>query len=1493
MVLPTPPKTASEPPRTSSAADALTPLISTTYTSSDIQCYINGRRTVLRNPNPRWTLLDYIRAQSNLKGTKLGCGEGGCGACTVVLQVAEMHSGRKIIKHSAVNACLFPLIGIDGKHVITIEGIGNVGKPHALQQRIAKLHGSQCGFCTPGIVMSLYAVIRNAYDAETNKFRLGKPDIELQGHLDGNLCRCTGYKSILHAAKTFVVEDLKGEVSWTNDSPNISEDLESEKANTEFEQGGLDYGWNTASCGRPGGCCRDGNSSMGSKSQTSTPPTELASTLDDEPFSTVLDVSQNLDHHGAISGSTYAPPLKSKETQLSKAGVKAATDLECYPLASNDGISQFNMQEYVPDTELIFPPALWKHNSQPLCYGNEKKIWFRPTTIDQLVQLKHVYPSAKLVGGASEVQIEVRFQKYDFAVCVYVSDIPELKDTRLPVDSELDIAKEFVIAANTSLTELENICQIIYSKLGKRAMVLQALRKQLKYFAGRQIRNVASLAGNIATASPISDVNPVLLACGAILEMRNKTRGSWSIPFSKWAVAYRTTSLPPDAILTRIRIPFLISGMREVIKAYKQAKRKDDDIAIVTAAFRVRLDSDGNVEDACFVYGGMAPITKDAAESRDVVLSKCWASCETLDAALATLCRDFDLSYTVPGSMAHYRKTLALSLFFRFWNESISELGIGEVNADLVVEIERAISSGTRDDHNPFEQRVVGQQVPHLSALKQCTGEAQYIDDMSRQDRELYGGLVLSSKAHAKLLKVDWSMAMELPGVVGYIDKSSITEASNVWGSITKDEPFFAMDKVYHHGQVIGMVYADTALEAQAAARAVHIEYEELPVILTIDEAIETNSFFEHGRWLKKGFAVNDKIEEAWASCDRIFAGVTRIGGQEHFYLETNAALAIPSGEDGQMEIWSSTQNTMETQEFVSQVLGVSSNRVNARVKRMGGAFGGKESRSVPFACYVAIAAKKENRPVRIMLNRDEDMLLSGQRHPVQARWKVGVMEDGKLVALEADVYDNAGFSHDMSGAVMDRCITHFENCYQIPHVHLRGHVCKTNTHSNTAFRGFGAPQGMYFAETIMHRVAEELGMDVDELRRKNLYKIGEYTPFCQQIDEDWHVPMLLDQLAQSSNYAKRKVAVHNFNAHNRWKKRGISLIPTKFGLSFATALHLNQASANVRIFHDGSILLHHGGTEMGQGLYTKMCQIAAQELDVPLDSVYTQDSQTYQTPNASPTAASSGSDLNGMAVKDACEQLNERLQPYRDKLRKDTPFCSIVHAAYLDRVNLTANGFWKMPRVGYQWGVTDPAIAKPMYYYFTQGAAVSEVELDLLTGDHTVLRTDILMDVGNSINPAIDYGQIEGAFIQGLGLFTTEESLWTPSGQLYTRGPGTYKIPTFNSIPQIFNVSMLREDNDGNKLNWNHLRSVQSSKGIGEPPLFLGATVFFALREAVRAAREMNGVGREEDAEDGVWPLTSPATAEKLRLAVGDRLVKMARVERNEGERPFLIGVA
>ena len=547
-------------------------------------------------------------------------------------------------------------------------------------------------------------------------------------------------------------------------------------------------------------------------------------------------------------------------------------------------------------------------------------------------------------------------------------------------------------------------------------------------------------------------------------------------------------------------------------------------------------------------------------------------------------------------------------------------------------------------------------------------------------------------------------------------------------------------------------------------------------------------------------------MEEAFASADHVFEGVARMGGQEHFYLETNASIVIPKSEDGEVEVFASTQNPTETQTIVAQVTGVAANKVVVRVKRLGGGFGGKETRSMQLTGILAVGAKKAKAPVRCMLNRDEDIITSGQRHPFLGRWKVGVSKEGKLIALDADVFCNAGWSQDLSGAVVERALSHIDGVYKIPNVHVRGRLCKTNTVSNTAFRGFGGPQGMFICESMMSEVADRLGMSVDKLREINLIYEGERTHF-NQILPDYHVPQMLKAVREEADFETRRAAVDAFNQRHRYKKRGLALIPTKFGISF-TAIFLNQAGALVHIYHDGSILLSHGGTEMGQGLHTKMCMIAAQELGVPLESVHISETKTDSVANTSSTAASASSDLNGMAIKNACDQLNARLKPYREKFGPKATMQDLAHAAYFDRVNLSANGFYKTPVIGYTWNVeVDKQTADypgPMFYYFTQGVALAEVEIDTLTGDFSVLRADIkmvpnhsthpltLQDVGQTINAAIDYGQIEGAFIQGQGLFTTEESLWLQNGQIFTRGPGAYKIPSalYVSLSYLINRS-------------------------------------------------------------------------------------------------------
>lgn len=773
----------------------------TTDFDDTLRFYLNGTRVVIDDIDPEVTLLEYLRGVG-LTGTKLGCAEGGCGACTVV--VSQYNPTTKKIYHASVNACLAPLVSVDGKHVITIEGIGNVKRPHPTQERIAKSNGSQCGFCTPGIVMSLYALLRN--DSNPSEH-------DVEEAFDGNLCRCTGYRPILDAAQTFSAEMSCGKAA---------------------SNGG-------------GGCCMENGSKSGGCCKDN-------GFKDDQPIK------------------RFTPP---------------------------------GFIEYNPDTELIFPPPLTKHDFKPLAFGNKRKRWYRPVTMEQLLEIKSVYPSAKVIGGSSETQIEIKFKGMQYSASVFVGDIPELRQFSFKDD-------HIEIGGNVILTDLESIALKAVEHYGPvKGQVFAAMYKQLKYFAGRQIRNVGTPAGNLATASPISDLNPVFVASNAILVAKSLDQET-EIPMSQFFKGYRLTALPPDAVIASIRIP-VTKEKGEFFQAFKQSKRKDDDIAIVNAALRISLNDSNVVESADLVYGGMAPTTVAAKTAGAYLQGKKLTDPATLEGTMNALEQDFDLRFGVPGGMATYRKSLALGFFYRFYHEVLSKLEVdeAEVDEEVIAEIERMISIGKedRDASIAYQQNILGKANPHVAALKQTCGEAQYTDDIPVQKNELYGCLVLSTKARAKITSVDYSPAMELPGVVEWLDHTDMpSPEANFWGAPVADETFFAVDEVFTTGQPIGVVLADSAAHAAAGARAVKVDYEDLPAIFTMEEAIEKESFFEHFRYINKGDA-----EGAFKDADHVFSGVTRMGGQEHFYLETQACVVVPKLEDGEMEVFSGTQNPTET----------------------------------------------------------------------------------------------------------------------------------------------------------------------------------------------------------------------------------------------------------------------------------------------------------------------------------------------------------------------------------------------------------------------------------------------------------------------------------------------------------------------------------------------------------------------------------------------------
>jgi len=741
------------------------------------------------------------------------------------------------------------------------------------------------------------------------------------------------------------------------------------------------------------------------------------------------------------------------------------------------------------------------------------------------------------------------------------------------------------------------------------------------------------------------------------------------------------------------------------------------------------------------------------------------------------------------------------------------------------------------------ENPVVGEATPHESAALHVTGHALYTDDIAtRTHGVLHAHPVQAPHAHALVTRLDPKPALDVPGVVRVLTADDVPGVND---SGTKhDEPLFP-DEVMFHGQAVCWVLGETLEAARVGALAVEVDYEPLPSVLTLKEAIAEASFQGMRPRLERG-----DVEAGLAGSAHVFEGEIEFAGQEHFYLETHCSLANVD-DAGQVFVQSSTQHPTETQEIVAHVLGLSSHNVTVECLRMGGGFGGKEMQPHGFAAVAALGATLTGRPVRVRLTRQQDMTMSGKRHGYHATWRVGFDADGRLQALEATLTSDGGWSLDLSEPVMSRALCHVDNAYFVPHVRVDGRIAKTHKTSQTAFRGFGGPQGMLVIEDILGRCAPLLGIEAHDLRRRNLYEPGQATPYGQEVRHAERLGVAWDQVLSSGEFVRRHAEIAEANRMSPHRKRGLAVTPVKFGISFNFTA-FNQAGALVHVYKDGSVLINHGGTEMGQGLHTKMLQVAATALGVPLARVRLAPTRTDKVPNTSATAASSGADLNGAAVQDACSQIVTRLAPVRDRLGGDAPWEEVVRAAYHDRVQLWAAGFYRTE--GLSWDAT--TMTGTPFKYFAYGVAAAEVEVDGFTGAYSVERVDIVHDVGDSLSPLVDLGQVEGAFVQGVGWLTLEDLRWdttdSPSrGRLTTQAASTYKLPSFSEMPLDFRVSLLENAADDGV--------VYGSKAVGEPPLMLAFSVREALREAC-AAFGPDGVSVELD---------SPATPEAVFWAV------------------------
>ena len=764
----------------------------------------------------------------------------------------------------------------------------------------------------------------------------------------------------------------------------------------------------------------------------------------------------------------------------------------------------------------------------------------------------------------------------------------------------------------------------------------------------------------------------------------------------------------------------------------------------------------------------------------------------------------------------------------------------------------------------PRTERAAGTSTPHESARAQVAGAVTYIDDMPEVRGTLFAAPILSTVAHGHLRGVDSRAALAMPGVVDVVLAADIP-GDNVLASFAGDEVIFAQDTVQHMGQVVGLVVAQTAMQARHAARRVKLAFDALPAVLTIQEALAAKNYVLPPVFVNRGDAA-----QALARAPHRLSGTLEVGGQEHFYLEGQIAYVLPQ-EKNQWSVYSSTQHPGEVQHWVAHALGLDSHAVRVECRRMGGGFGGKETQAGHLAVWAAIAANKLHCPVKLRLDRDDDFMVTGKRHPFAYEYSAGFDDSGRLTALKLMMAANCGFSADLSGPVADRAIFHTDNAYYLQDVEISSYRCKTNAQSHTAFRGFGGPQGVILIETLMGDIARALRLDPLDVRLRNLYsdesipgtdQRRDTTHYGMRVEDNILAPLLL-KLEQSAQYRRGREAVFAWNDANPIIKRGLAITPVKFGISF-TATLFNQAGALVHVYTDGSVQVNHGGSEMGQGLNTKVAQIVADELGVPFDRVLCTASDTSKIPNASATAASAGTDLNGRAAQFAARHVRDNLAAFvcgldgcgAGAIRFEggqvlspsftRSFNDVVKLAYANRIQLWSDGFYRTPKIHYD----KTTLTGRPFYYFAYGAACTEVAIDTLTGESRVLKVDILHDVGRSINPAIDIGQIEGGFVQGMGWLTTEQLVWNDKGYLTTHAPSTYKIPTAGDVPEHFTVDLWPEPNRED--------NVFGSKAVGEPPFMLAISVYEALRDAIASVGDGSPV-----------QLTAPATAENVLKAL------------------------
>ncbi|MFL6230161.1 MAG: molybdopterin cofactor-binding domain-containing protein [Pyrinomonadaceae bacterium] len=1428
---------------------AASPEVGESY-ADDLIFYVNGERILVRNVDPTILLVDYLRSTPvGLTGTKKVCAQGGCGACTVMLSEYDCASDE--VKHRAINSCLRPLCSLDGMEVTTTEGTGSVNTALSpVQYRVAKENGSQCGFCTPGFVMNMHSLLAASEGR-------GLTQQQIEGSFDGNICRCTGYRPILYAMKHFASD-------WTP---------EDEKGSMKCE----------------------------------------------------VDPAERVSHQRKL--------------------------------------------------RVNFPDAL-KRAPRAVHYSDKGYHWIRPLTLAELYRLVEQHPdpqNVRLVCGNTSIGVYDKYVENPH-VLIDISHVAELKEIEIG-DNGLRLG-----ATVTYSEFIETLDGTLATATEEQRAGLQALKYLAGRTAGTIVRNAASLAGNtmmvlrhINEGAPFpSDLFTAFCAAGAVLTVGSaKWQEPREFPIHAFAEEYaNSVELQRDAVLLSYFVPFTRAG--EYAETYKMSLRHENSHSIVNAGFRVLLGEGNVVKEASLVFGGLSPLAFHATAAQDYLIGKEW-NAETLSGVVAALkqeataviekYRERYSQFPFEGFTDGYRRHLVESFFYKFFvnvSEQVAPDMIPPAISSAGERAERPVSRGTQRYKFYLDEYPVNRPFIKIEAFLQATGEAKYTHDIALPARGLEGAFVTSTQPVGKISYripdgnggepcevgqlVAW-LKEQRPEFSDYITYADIPpDGKNVQG-FGGDDPLFAPGEVTCFGQSIGLVVAETEQAAQDIANFVQtncVAYDkhdktgkEIEPILTIEDAIAKNSIFTDCP-PSNAFMVHIwKITRAgsnldWADTEgdavvdgvkcRVVGGSQEAGAQVHFYMESQSCVAIP-GEHREIVVHPSSQSPDELHAGVAATLGIHSNLIDVRIKRVGGAYGGKTTRSPFVASPTALAAWKLKRAVRVAMRREEDTAMIGKRHPILGEYKLAIAtgEDnpehkGKIVGMQTSFWLDGGNTYDASFVVMDVIQLRCDSAYMVKNYETQGDVCKTNKASNTAFRSMGMIQATLVQEDAIERAAHAVGMLAEDVRGKNLYRLGDTTPFGQLLD-DCYMADVWNYLVKKCDFQTRLEAVRQFNAENRWRKRGISMLPVKYASGYNLTL-LEQAGALVEVYdQDGTVLVRHGGVEMGQGLMTKVAQIAAYELNVPLTFINMSDTDTNVVPNPTSTGASTGAAFNGGAVRDACLQLRRRLEDFCLDLLKEngSQWCQdnhinfwdyptgwrtpvpppapapeaafqkpapkkhvepvliwnkIVSLAYVNRVDLSAQVRFKQAGgEAMDSGLTfkSPKCTEPVNHFtgFTYSAACTEVEVDVLTGETTILRSDVMYDVGKSINPAIDVGQVEGGFIQGLGYVLTEDVIFQPDGEnkgaLNTLNTWTYKPPAASTIPLEFHVDLYpREDSAEAPENPYDLLS---SKEVGEPPLVLAATAFFAIKHAVLDARRDRG-------HDEWFEMESPATVQRVREA-------------------------